>query len=264
MIIDGRAMAKQQSALLRNAVSHLSHTPHLTVVTCAPGFATQKYIGLKKQVADSVGVTVSIVELPPETTTDEVVQAIQRLALQTDGLIVQLPLPTHIDTATVIEAIPAAVDVDGMNFVQTERGFLPPVVAAIKDIAAANDVVWADRTVVLVGEGKLVGKPMAVWARQQGARVQTVTETTSNSAAILQTADIVVSGVGKPGLITPNQLKAEVVLFDAGTAEAGGELKGDCAPECATVASVMTPVPGGIGPLTVVMLLRNVIAACIE
>lgn len=261
MIVDGREMAAELQKMLKNEISHVGGQPHLTVVSCAPDFATQKYLTLKKKTAEAVGIAVNIIELPDSSTTEDVVTVVARVAIQTDGLIVQLPLPTHIDRDTVIDSIPVAVDVDGMKFAQTEDGFLPPVVAAIQEIAQQNGIVFHGQKVVVVGDGLLVGRPAAVWARRQGAEVLTITRETLNPKETTKTADILISGVGQPGLLDLEDIKPGAVLFDAGTAEDNGELKGDINPRCAEKASLYTPVPGGIGPLTVVMLLRNVLAS---
>ena len=115
--------------------------------------------------------------------------------------------------------------------------------------------------VVVVGHGRLVGEPAALWAKGQGATVTVVTKETSNSEQIIAAADVLILGAGQPNIITPEAIKPGVVIFDAGTSEDNGELKGDAHPDCAEVASLFTPVPGGIGPITVSMLLKNVVKA---
>ncbi len=261
MIIDGRTLAQELQQELKNQVSHETGQPHLTVITCAPDFATQKYLALKKKTAEAVGIAVNLVELPADVTTDDIVTTIAHAAIQTDGLIVQLPLPPHIDRAAVIAAIPQPVDVDGMHYAATGEGVLPPVVGAMEVIARRHGLVLQGQRVAVVGEGVLVGKPAVRWAKAHGAKVSVITEETPQPQHILAAADVVITGVGKPGLITPEQVRAGVVLFDAGTAEANGELRGDADVACSRVASLFTPVPGGIGPLTVIMLLENVLAS---
>ncbi len=261
MIVDGKALAALQFAALKNEITHARHTPHLTVITAAPSFATQKYIARKQERARAVGIEVTIIELKDDVTTTDMTAIIARTAMQTDGIIVQLPLPPQIAIEEVLAAIPAALDVDGMQYAQTGSGFLPPVVAAIAEIATRHDVLFAGQRVVIVGHGRLVGQPAAVWAKNQGARVTVITEDTPDQRGILQSADIVIAGAGVPGLIMPNHLREGVAIFDAGTSEVGGELRGDVDPACATKASLFTPVPGGIGPMTVAALLYNVVAA---
>lgn len=261
MIINGRAIANEIISELRNEVTHLSHAPHLSVITAAPSFASQKYIALKKRKAEAAGIGVSVIELPAEASTDDVIAVVARAAMQSDGVLVQLPLPSTIDTDAVLKSIPTHCDVDGVGYVDNQQTHLPPVVAAIGEIAERADVLMAGQHVVVVGHGRLVGEPAAVWAKGQGSTVSIVTKHTVDAENILTTADILILGVGQPGLITPTQLKPGVVIFDAGTSEDNGELKGDAHPDCADVASLFTPVPGGIGPITVSMLLKNVVKA---
>ncbi len=261
MIVDGKALASLQFAALKNEITHASHAPHLTVITAAPSFATQKYVALKREQARAVGIAVNVIDLAETATTDDMVAIIARVAMQTDGIIVQLPLPQQLNVDTILSAIPASLDVDGMQYAETGSGFFPPVVAAIAEIAARHDVLLAGQRVVVVGHGRLVGQPAAVWARNQGAQVTVITEDTQDQRAVLQSADIIISGAGVPGLITPPDIRDGVALFDAGTSEVGGELRGDADPACAAKASLFTPVPGGIGPLTVAALLHNVVVA---
>lgn len=259
MIIDGRAIAKRVYAEVKNEVSHLPNAPHITVFTCAPNFETQKYLQLKKRKAQEVGIGVSIVELPETLTTDEVLQSVQHACLQTDGIIVQLPLPDHIDTDAVLATIPAQYDIDGMHYDGTPETIISPVAAAVATIAEQKDILFATQQVVVVGYGRLVGKPVALWAKGQGAQVTILTKDSENIEEVIATADILVLGAGSAHMVIPEMIKEGVVIFDAATSEARGELVGDAHPNCAAKASFLTPVPGGIGPVTVAMLLKNLV-----
>ncbi len=263
MIVDGKAIAKDLYREIANQITHLSQAPHLTVFTCAPNFETQKYLKLKKRKATEVGIGISIVELPDALTTDEVVQSVQHACMQTDGIIVQLPLPAHIDTNAVLAAIPLSYDVDGMHYDGTAVSCMSPVVGAISEITQRHDVLFASQNVVVVGHGKLVGIPAAVWARGQGAKVTVLTTESddADSTKAIANADILILGAGVPSLIKADMIKKGVVIFDAGTTEEGGELTGDAHHDCRHKASLITPVPGGIGPVTVAVLLRNVVTA---
>jgi len=261
MIVDGKAIAKEIYRETANQVTHVSYTPHLTVFTCAPNFETQKYLTLKKKKAAEVGVGVNIIELPQTLTTEEMVQSVAHACMQTDGIIVQLPLPEHIDTDAVLSAIPPKYDVDGMHYDGTAETFMSPVVAAISEIAQRHDVLFASQKVVVVGQGRLVGAPAAIWARTQGAQVTVLTAESENNNDVIAEADILILGAGVPGLVKADILKEGVVIFDAGTSEDGGELKGDAHTSCIEKASLITPVPGGIGPITIAILLRNVVTA---
>lgn len=261
MLIDGRALAEEVYAKIKTMVETSRLNPHLTIVTCAPNSATQQYLALKKRKATAVGIPVNVIELPTETTTEDMVTTVQKAQMQTDGIIVQLPLPNHIDTQEVLNAIPVRYDVDGVHYDGTEHTTMSPVVAAIEHMCQHHGVMLAARQVVIVGQGRLVGRPAVLWAQKQGAQVTTVTKDTSaeDAAQAMATADILILGAGQAGLVTPDKIQSGVIIFDAGTSEDGGELKGDADPACAEKAALYTPVPGGIGPLTVACLLQNVL-----
>lgn len=260
MIIDGKGIAQDIYRELQNTVTHMDVAPHLTVFTCAPNFETQKYLQLKKRKATQVGIGVNIIELPQTLTTEEIVQSVTHACMQTDGIIVQLPLPAHIDTEAVLAAIPVPYDVDGMHYDGTADTCMSPVVAAISEITERHDVLFAAQKVVVLGHGKLVGEPAALWAQTQGGQVVVLTKDSKDTEAEIASANILILGAGAPGFVKPEMIKEGVVIFDAGTSEDGGELVGDAHPDCAKKASLMTPVPKGIGPITIAMLLRNLIS----
>ncbi len=264
MIINGKAIAGEILQGLKNELSHQPVQPHLTIITAAPSFASQRYITLKKRRASEVGIGVSIIELPATVTTADVQAVVARAAMQTDGIIVQLPLPALVDVEIVVQAIPEHYDVDGMRYHETKTGHLPPVVAAIGELAERADILLAGQAVVVVGHGRLVGEPIAIWARSQGASVSVVTEDTDDAAEQIASADILILGAGQPGMVTPDMIRDGVVIFDAGTSEVDGQLAGDADPACSQKAALFTPVPGGIGPLTVAMLLKNVVEATVR
>lgn len=259
MLVDGKAIAADIYKELQNEISHLDVAPHLTIFTCQPDFASQKYLALKKKKAEAVGVQINIVEFPDAITTDEMVATIERSFMQTDGVIVQLPLPKHIDTEKVLACIPRELDVDAINFDGTDLRVLPPVVGAIDEIARRYDVLLPTSNILVVGEGKLVGKPAKIWAEHHGWHVETMNELTPHPERLISTADVLILGAGQAHFIKPEQVQEGVVIFDAGTSEDGGALAGDADIACQDKASLMTPVPGGIGPITLAILLRNLV-----
>jgi methylenetetrahydrofolate dehydrogenase (NADP+)/methenyltetrahydrofolate cyclohydrolase len=259
MIVDGRAIASLIYKELENEISHMRVKPHLTVFTCAPNFETRKYLTLKQRKANEVGIDMSIIEFPGSITTHEVVTAIAHACMQTDGIVVQLPFPAHIDIEAVLKTVPKSCDVDAIHYDGTDDRILPPVIGAIREVSKHHDILFAAQHVVIVGKGRLVGAPAEIWCQKQGAQVTVVTEGTPNAASLIKSARILILGAGKPGLITPEMISDQVILFDAGTSEDGGVLKGDAHPECAQKALLFTPVPGGIGPITIAILLRNLV-----
>lgn len=254
MIVDGRAIAADILARLRARIAERATPPHLTVFACEPNFETQKFLGLKQKAAREVGITVNLIEFPPSVSTAEVMQTLAAHAPHTDGFVVQLPFPSPIDIDQVIAAIPASKDVDVLGY-HGGDGLLPPVVGAIVEIAERHQVVFEGQSVVIVGQGRFVGAPAA----RRWPHATVVTEHTPGRAALLKNADILILGAGVPGLITPEQIKDGAILFDAGTSEVSGVLRGDADPACAAHAALFTPVPGGIGPITVAVLLRNLV-----
>jgi len=258
MIIDGKAIAQELLATVQAQVTEAKRTYTMTAVVCAPNLATQKYLEMKTRRAASVGVVLTVVDLSADMTTDAMVSQVQTLAQQTDGIVVQLPLPEHIDKDQVLQAVPVDKDPDVFAYGEKRDRTLPPVVGAIDEISARHEIEWKNKRVVILGQGTLVGKPAARYARKRGARVRVYDDTNLDTSS-LKTADIIVSGIGQPHFITASMVQPGVVLFDAGTSEDGGVLVGDVHPDCAAVAKLLTPVPGGIGPITIVYLLKNLV-----
>lgn len=259
MIIDGKAIAKDILTEVAGRVATLPQVPRLTVFTCAPNFETEKFLALKQKRAKEVGITVTLVTLDATSTTEAVVAAIVSAVSQTDGIIVQLPFPAQVDATAILSAVPASHDVDVLRYAGEETDILPPVVGAIDAIAKHHQVVFAGQSVVVVGQGRLVGKPVALYAATHGAVVTVLKKDSVNAAAVIAAADILILGAGVPGLITAAMVKPGVMVFDAGTTEEGGVLAGDAAAEVAERAALFTPVPGGIGPITIAILLRNLL-----
>jgi len=180
--------------------------------------------------------------------------------------VVQLPLPQHINTQEVLDIIPASCDPDVLSsdayqiFLQN-MNVLPPVTAAIDEIFHAYNIALADRRVVVIGQGNLVGRPTADYCEHQGAEVSRVDIDTSEDEKreLLGQADIVISGVGSPDLVTGEMIKQGVVLIDAGTSNDQGVVRGDIAQSAIEKSSVYSTTPGGVGPLTVVMLFKNLL-----
>jgi methylenetetrahydrofolate dehydrogenase (NADP+) / methenyltetrahydrofolate cyclohydrolase len=259
MIVDGKKIARAIYESVAHDVSTMSVAPVLAAITCEPNFETQKYLELKKRKAAEVGITLRVIELPATVTTQEVVACVRVVASEVDGVVVQLPFPAHIDREVVLSAVPIDKDPDGFAYAENPAACLPPVVGAIKEIAQYYSVSFAEKQVVVLGAGRLVGSPAVRFLHTAGAEVTISTEHNGAQAQQLLDADIIVSGIGEPYFITVDKVKHGVVVFDAGTSEDGGLMVGDVHPDVVHVASLFTPVPGGIGPITIALLLRNVV-----
>ena len=178
-------------------------------------------------------------------------------AFLTDAIIVQLPLPDAVDVNAALSSIPPGKDVDALNPRHSiERFVEAPVALAVVEILERAKVDIAGKRAVVVGAGRLVGAPTASLLKKYGADVSMFT-LEQGSIEDLKGADIVVLGAGKPGFIKPEHLKKGVALIDAGASEQAGKIRGDADPACAEVASVFSPVPGGVGPVAVAMIFRN-------
>jgi methylenetetrahydrofolate dehydrogenase (NADP+)/methenyltetrahydrofolate cyclohydrolase len=256
MIVDGKLISEQILKRVAKQATTFVRTPTLTAITCAPNFETKKYLAMKKAKASTVGLSLNVVELPADIQTSDFINCINQVAEHSDGIVVQLPLPAQLDRDKILNSVPVDKDPDGFHYGIHDKAVLSPVVAAIDEISQAYQVEWRQKNVVILGQGRLVGLPSVSYAKSKGAQVEIMTEA-NFSPAVLQTADIIISGVGKPNLITSDLVKDGVIIFDAGTSEDGGVLVGDCAPEVADKARLVTPVPGGIGPITIACLLSN-------
>lgn len=233
MIVDGRAIANELVAEIGEQLRGKT----LGVVMNENDPATASFVKIKERVAERLGIELR-----------RCGSAQIEDALQCDGVIVQLPIE---GAEALLAQIPPEKDAD--------RKPVAPVAGAVEEILKRSGVAIKDKEIVVVGEGALVGRPVAKLLRERGGCVHTVS-LEAGSLEMLKHADVVVCGAGSPELIKPQMLKKGVVLIDAGTSESAGKLVGDADPACAEVASVFTPVPGGVGPVAVAMLFRNLLA----
>ena len=260
MIVDGKAIAQEIYAEVAQTVAGMERAPVMAAITCAPNFETQKYLELKKRKAAEVGITLRVVELPETVTTAEAVACVNAVLPDVDGMVVQLPFPSHVDREVLLAAVPVEKDPDGFSYEQTQNGCLPPVAGAVKAIAEKYHIDFTNKNVVVLGQGRLVGSPVARFLQSVGAQVTTLTEVDAEPFETINAADIIVTGIGKPHFIRPEHVKEGVIIFDAGTSEDGGFMVGDVEPDVARHCALFTPVPGGIGPITVALLLRNLVS----
>lgn len=259
MIIDGKAIANDITAALQAEVAALPKPPTLCVFTCAPNFETQKFLTLKQKRAAAIGVAMEVIEIPRDTKAATVIALVKEKASRADGVLLQLPFPPEFDQTALIEAVPKDKDVDALAYDGTSTLVLPPVVGAIAEISRRHSVQWSGKHVAIIGQGKLVGRPAAFYAKRVGANVTILTKDSGDITPVTTSADIIILGAGSPGLLTPEMITPGVVVFDAGTSEIAGVLAGDADPRVAEKASLFTPVPGGIGPITVSILFQNLL-----
>lgn len=248
---------------MRSFVAAKDLNPLLVAIAVAPDAPTRQFLKIKERVAGEIGIRMETVSLDASATGEAIKTAFVQALARAEGIVIQLPLPPEAPLRELLSALPSDLDPDCLGIAagellrNDEHIILPPVVAAIADLVRTHDITLAGKRAVVVGQGKLVGAPASLWLERQGAAVTRLTR--ADSLEAVGDADILVLGAGVPGLITPAMLKEGVVIFDAGTSEEGGKVVGDADPTCAAKASLLTPVPGGIGPMAVAELFGNLL-----
>lgn len=255
-VVNGKYLGSKIMGDLSIAYGKLPKKVTLGLLVMSPDFAAEKFLSIKRNLAGTLGVLIEEVKVDADAKVTDVLKALAELVAKTDGVIVQLPLPSHVDTEAVLSAIPASHDVDGIG--GGKDSILPPVVGAISEILAHESQLLFGKKVVIVGKGRLVGEPASRWFKEQGSTV-VLLEKGDDVASETRDADVVVLGAGSPSLLTPDMVKDDVVILDAGTSELSGKLAGDADPSLEQKARLFTPVPGGIGPVAVAMIFKNLL-----
>ena len=270
-LMDGKALAAQKKAAIRAEVERLARTPGLAVVLVGENPASQIYVRGKARDCEECGIRCMDFRLPAQTTESELLTLIAELngRADVDGILVQLPLPEGIRERRVLEAIAPEKDVDAFHpenvgrLVQGQARYLPCTPAGVMELLRAAGVDPAGRRAVIVGRSNIVGKPMALLLLQADATVTVCHSRTPDLADECRRADILISDVGRRGLITADMIKPGAAVVDvAMNRDEDGKLCGDVdfAAACA-VAAHITPVPGGVGPMTRAMLMENTLRA---
>lgn len=270
MIIDGKALAKEKRAEIAKQVEALKEkgvTPGLAVVLVGEDPASQIYVRNKHKACEEVGIYSRKITLPEETTEEEILKIIDELNNdpEIDGILVQLPLPKHIDPDKVILSISPDKDVDGFHPVNAGRlltgqdGFSPCTPLAVMELIKSAGVDVSGKEAVVVGRSNIVGKPVSMLLLRENATVTICHSKTKDLADVCRRADILVAAVGRPEMITSDYVKEGAVVIDVGINRVGEKkVVGDVAfDEVKDKAAYITPVPGGVGPMTITMLLYN-------
>ena len=274
-IIDGKEIAKntrgQIAAEVSSFIERTGVTPGLAVIIVGDDPASQVYVRNKKKACVEAGMNSWVIEMPKETTQDGLMAEIERLKADTNvhGILVQLPLPEGLDEGAVIAAIPPEKDVDAFHPVNVGKimlgdyDFLPCTPAGVMRMLEYEGIDPAGKECVVVGRSNIVGKPQALLLLQKNGPVTICHSRTKDLASVTRRADILVVAVGKADFITGDMVKEGAVVIDVGmNRRADGKLTGDV--DFASVepkAGAITPVPGGVGPMTITMLLRNTLTA---
>ena len=270
-IIDGKAIAAQCRAECREEVEKMTCRPGLAVVIVGDDPASKVYVNNKAKACADTGIRSRVIALPQETAQEALLTLIDELNgdPEIDGILVQLPLPRHISEAAVIAAIRPDKDVDAFHAENTGHimignyTFLPCTPAGVMELLHRSDISPAGKECVVIGRSNIVGKPMAMLLLQADGTVTVCRSKTKNLAEVCRRADILVVAIGRAKFITGDMIKPGAVVIDVGMdRDENGKLCGDVDFASAEpIASAITPVPGGVGPMTIAMLMRNTVTA---
>jgi len=273
-ILDGKALAQTIREELKQKIATLPAAPALAVILVGANPASEIYIRNKEKACQTVGITPQTYKLPADTAEEELIQLITKLnnAPEINGILVQLPLPQHLDTQKILQAVSPLKDVDGFHplnagllqqknpagFIPcTPKGIIKLLHTAQKDLSGLNAVV--------VGRSQIVGLPVAQLLLNENCTVTVAHSKTKNLATLCRSADILVAAVGKPEFITKEYIKPDSLIIDVGINRTEDGLKGDVRfADAKDTAAYITPVPGGVGPMTIAMLLENTLEAYLK
>lgn len=274
MVIDGRAVSASVRAELKREVDALREkgiTPGLAVVIVGDDDASHRYVRNKKKGCEELGIYSQVHELPAGTDMEQLLMQIEKLNAdeRIDGILVQLPLPKPLDEKRIIEAIDPGKDVDAFSEANVGRimtgnyTFLPCTPAGIMELLKHAKIEIAGKECAVIGRSNIVGKPMAMLMMHADATVTICHSRTENLAEVTRRADILIAAVGRPKFVTAGMVKPGAVVIDVGMdRDENGKLCGDVDFEAVKeVASAITPVPGGVGPMTITTLLKNTVTA---
>lgn len=268
IILDGRKLSKKILAEAKKEITGFQIKPRLAVIVVGRDPVVEKFITQKKKVAKEIGVDVRVYPFEERITTNELRKRLSRIVHEerNTGVVIQLPLPQHINTQYILNSVIPEKDVDVLsaravgNFAVGKNFLMPPVAGAVRAFFEEYGIEYKNKYTVVLGAGNLVGKPVAFWLLNERVTFGIIGSSTPNAAEFLQRADIIISGIGVPKFITGDMVKEGVVVIDAGTSEAKGKLVGDVDFDSVSCkSSYITPVPGGVGPVTVVFLFKNLV-----
>ncbi len=271
--IDGKAISAAVRQDLAKEVEQLTQKgvkPGLAVIIVGDDPASRVYVNNKKKGCADIGMYSEEIALPAETTQQALLAHIEALNKREDidGILCQLPLPSHLDDKAVIAAIDPRKDVDAFHAENVghimigDYSFLPCTPAGVMELLHRSNISVEGKECVVIGRSNIVGKPMAMLLLHENATVTICHSRTRNLKEVCRRADIVVAAVGKAAFVTTDMIKPGAVVIDVGmNRNAEGRLCGDVDPAVEAVAGYLTPVPGGVGPMTIAMLLKNTVTA---
>ncbi|MBP3448471.1 MAG: bifunctional methylenetetrahydrofolate dehydrogenase/methenyltetrahydrofolate cyclohydrolase FolD [Clostridia bacterium] len=276
MILDGKLVSQRIKDELRIKVEELGKkgiSVGLTVIIVGDDPASRVYVNSKKKACEALGITSQEFALPQDTTEEELLSLIEKLNKddKVNGILVQLPLPKHINEETVINTIDPKKDVDAFHPQNVGKimignyDFLPCTPAGVMELIQESGISVTGKECVVLGRSNIVGKPQAMLLLHQNGTVTVCHSRTQNLKEVTKRADILVAAIGKPNFVTADMVKEGAVVIDVGINRMPDKtLCGDVDFEAVSkVASAITPVPGGVGPMTIAMLMKNTVTAAI-
>ena len=269
-VLDGVAAAKVIRHEVSQAVAKLKNKPGLATVLVGEDPGSRSYVNGKHRDCSQVGINSIRIELPQNVSQAELLKEIDDLnrSNECSGYIVQLPLPSHIDTKKVLSAIDTDKDADGLHpknlgkLVLSQSGVIPCTPRAIVELLRKNEISLNGKEVVIIGRGTTVGRPLSLLLSSKGidATVTILHSKSSDIRSHTKRADIVIAALGSAHFLTADMVKEGVVAIDVGITRTSEGLVGDIDPDVVKVASAIAPMPGGVGPMTRAMLLSNLLA----
>jgi methylenetetrahydrofolate dehydrogenase (NADP+)/methenyltetrahydrofolate cyclohydrolase len=277
-LIDGKACAATVESGLVGRIAALGPAPHLAVVIVGDDPASHVYVGAKERACERLGIRSTRIDLPADTPFDDVVATVEALNADSDvnGILVQSPLPDGMDEIAITGLIDPIKDVDGFHAENLGRlvqgdttGLLPCTPAGVMRMLEWAGVNLSGKNAVVLGRSRIVGMPQALLLAQKGADA-TVTiahSRTEDIASLCRDADVIIAAVGRPEMVRPDWVKSGSTVIDVGVnrvedeSEKGYHLSGDVHADVVDVAGAMSPVPGGVGPMTIAMLMENTVRA---
>ena len=267
--IDGKTLAAKVRAQVAEDVKEFGEPVCLATILVGDDPASHVYVGSKHKASHEAGIDSRDHRFPSDTSESEILDLIAELNADdvVDGILVQLPLPQHMDEPKVLRSVDPAKDVDGFHPLNAGLLFLgepflvPATPSGVMAMLAEHGVELKGKEAVVIGRSEIVGKPMAMLLLAEHATVTICHSRTANLAEHTRRADILVAAVGRPGIVTPEMVKPGATVIDVGVNRTEAGLVGDVDPGVFEVAGLMTPVPGGVGPMTIAMLLRNTLTA---
>jgi methylenetetrahydrofolate dehydrogenase (NADP+)/methenyltetrahydrofolate cyclohydrolase len=268
ILLNGKKLSEKILDNLKKTIQNRHLKLRLAVILVGENPVSQVFIRQKEKACEKVGIDFRLFQFSAKVSFPRLKRKIEKIVKDKDnsGVIIQLPLPFRFDTQAILNLVPPEKDIDVLSeeslgkFSQGTLPILPPTVSGISRLLKNYQIEIKGKNIVIVGAGRLVGYPLALWFLQKNATVSVLNKYTKDAVSFIKKADILVSGVGKSNLIRGNMVKRGVIVIDAGISVEKGRLIGDINfKEVSKKASYITPVPGGVGPMTVACLLENLI-----